>query len=43
MSTAANVFFLHGIINHMLNTNKKLFCAFVDFTKAFGYVVRDIV
>ena len=43
MSTADNVFVLHGIINHMLNSNKKLFCAFVDFTKAFDYVIRDIV
>ena len=25
----------------MLNQGKKLFCAFVDFTKAFAYVVRD--
>ena len=43
MSTADNVFVLHGIINLMLSSNKKLFCAFVDFTKAFDYVVRDIV
>ena len=43
MSTADNVFVLHGMINHMLNSNKKLFCAFVDFTKAFDYVIRDIV
>ena len=43
MSTTDNVFVLHGIINHMLNSNKKLFCAFVDFTKAFDYVVFDIV
>ena len=33
-STADNMFVLHGIINHMLNSNKKLFCAFVDFTKS---------
>ena len=25
----------------MLNSGKKLFCAFVDFTKTFDYVVRD--
>ena len=25
----------------MLNSSKKLYCAFVDFTKAFDYVVRD--
>ena len=27
----------------MLNSGKKLFCAFVNFTKAFDYVVRDNV
>ena len=43
ISTTDNVFVLHCIINHMLRSNKKLFCAFVDFTKAFDYVVRDIV
>ncbi|MCG7875034.1 MAG: reverse transcriptase domain-containing protein [Candidatus Thiodiazotropha endolucinida] len=41
MSTVDNVFVLHGLISHMLNQGKKLFCAFVDFTKAFDYVVRD--
>ena len=41
MSTSDNVFILHGIISHMLNSGKKLFCAFVDFTTAFNYVVRD--
>jgi len=25
----------------MLNTGKRLFCAFIDFSKAFDYVVRD--
>ena len=25
----------------MLNTGKKLYCTFIDFTKAFDYVVRD--
>ena len=41
MSTVDNIFILHGLISHMLNQGKKLFCAFVDFTKAFDYVVRD--
>ena len=41
MSTSDNVFILYGIISHVLNSCKKLFCAFVDFTKAFDYVVRD--
>ena len=38
-----NVFVLHGIINHLLHKGEKLFCAFVDFTKAFDYVVRDLI
>ena len=41
MSTVDNIFILHGLISHMLNQGKKLFCAFIDFTKAFDYVVRD--
>ena len=41
MGTVDNIFVLHGLITHHLNHGKKLFCAFVDFTKAFDYVVRD--
>ena len=41
MSTVDNNFVLHGLITHMLNSSKKLNCAFVDFTKAFDYVVKD--
>ena len=41
MSNVDNIFILHGLISHMLNQGKKIFCAFVDFTKAFDYVVRD--
>ena len=43
MGTIDNIFVLHGLINHTLNKNEYLFCAFVDFTKAFDYVVRDIL
>ena len=43
MSTIDNIFILHGVINHLLNDNKKLFAAFVDFRKAFDFVVRDIL
>ena len=35
--------FLHVIINHLLNKGEKLSCDFVDFTKAFDYLVRDII
>ena len=41
MGTVDNIFVLHGILNHMLNTGKRLFCAFIDFSKAFDYVFRD--
>ena len=41
MGTVDNIFVLHGLITHMLNTGKKLYCTFIDFTNAFDYVVRD--
>ena len=31
------------MITHCLNNNDQLYCAFVDFTKAFDFVVRDIL
>ena len=34
---------MHGVINHLLNKGEKLFCAFVDFTKAFDCVVREVI
>ena len=43
MSTTDNIFVLHGLINHMLNTGSRLYCGFVDFSKAFDYVVRDVI
>ena len=41
MGTVDNIFVLHGLITHMLNTGNNLYCAFIDFTKAFDYVVRE--
>jgi len=41
MGTVDNVFVLQGIITRVLNQGKQLYCAFIDFTKAFDYVVRD--
>lgn len=41
MSTVDNIYVLHGLITHIVNQGKKLYCAFVDFTKAFDYVVRE--
>lgn len=41
MGTVDNIFVLHGLISHILNQGKKLYCAFIDFSKAFDYVVRE--
>ena len=43
MSTTDNIFVLHGIISNTLNQGGTLYCAFVDFKKAFDFVVRDIL
>lgn len=41
MSTVDDIFVLHSLLTHVLNQGNKLYCAFIDFTKAFDYVVRD--
>ena len=41
MSTVDNIFVLHRLLTHILNTGKQFYCAFIDFSKAFDYVVRD--
>ena len=43
MGTVDNSFVLHGLITHLINQGKKLYCAFVDFSKAFDYINRDIL
>ena len=43
MSTIDNIFVLNGIITHCINNNEYLYCCFVDFTKAFDYVERNIL
>ena len=43
MSTVDNVFILHGLISHSLTNKTNLYCAFIDFTKAFDFVVRDVL
>ena len=40
-STVDSIFILHGLINNCLNNSKKLYCASVDFRKAFDYISRD--
>ena len=47
MSTSDNIFVLHGIITHMKNQGKKLYCSFIDLVKrlimlnVFGLYVYD--
>ena len=43
MSTINNIFVLKSLISHFLNRNEYLNCIFIDFTKAFDYVVRDAI
>ena len=43
MCTTDNIFVMHGLITHSLNNNRKLFCSFIDFSKAFDYVDRDVL
>lgn len=43
MSTVDNIFILNSLISHSLNSNKQLFCSFIDFSKAFDYVIHDIL
>ena len=37
------IFVLHELIQNLINKNKKLYCSFIDFTKAFDYLVRDAI
>ena len=43
MGTVDNIFILHGVVTHLLNENKSLFAAFIDYKKAFDFVVRDVL
>ena len=43
MGTVDNIFILNSLITNTLNNNEQLYCAFIDFTKAFDFVVRDIL
>ena len=42
MGTLDNIFLMHSLISHCLNNNKNLYSAFIDFKKAFDFVVRDV-
>ena len=41
MGTVDNLFVLHGLIHHIINSGNILYCAFIDFSKDFDYVKRD--
>ena len=43
MGTVDNIFILNCLITHCLNKNERLYCAFIDFTKAFDFIVRDVL
>ena len=43
MSTVDNVFILHGLISHSFTNKTNRYCAFIDFTKAFDFVVKDVL
>ena len=43
MGTTDNIFILHWLISHCIINNDKLFAPFVDFQKAFDYIVHDIL
>jgi len=43
MSTVDNMFLLHGVITHIINQGKTLYCCFIDFCKAFDYIERNTV
>ena len=43
MGTPDNVFVLHGLINHLIDKGKKLYCTFVNFKKAIDFINRDII
>jgi len=40
MGTTDISFVLHRLINHFINTDTRLYCAFIDFSKAHDYVKR---
>ena len=43
MGAIDNILILNNMITHCINNNEYLYCAFIDLTKAFDFVVRDIL
>jgi hypothetical protein len=42
-STVDNIFIMHGLISHFTSMHKQLYCAFVDFRKAFDLINHKIL
>ena len=42
MSTVDNIFVLHSLITHFINRGKKLYCCFIDFTKALTMLCNNL-
>ena len=43
MSTIDNIYVLNGLISKFINNRAQFFCAFIDYTKAFDYIVLENV
>ena len=43
MGTIHSMFVLDNVINWLINNKNKFYYAFLDYSKAFDYVVRDIM
>ena len=43
MNTVDYIFVLQSLITHCVNEKKKLYSAFIDFKKAFDFVVSDVL
>ena len=43
MGTVDDIFTLHGLLTRVINQGKKLYCALVEFNKAFDYINIDIL
>jgi hypothetical protein len=41
LGTTDSIYVLHNLITWCINHKRKLYCAFVDYSKAFDYVVRE--
>ena len=40
-STSDGIFILHSLVQHVLKDNGKLYCAFIDYEKAFDTIIHE--